>query len=69
MKLDAEMGDASGLEEDSFVDIDNIPSTKSDQEGAIEGTCMVGTRVEVVTMSERRAGRVVYGNNAAGVVK
>ena len=51
-----------GLEEDdedSFVDIDNIPGTGSDQEGRIRGTGMVGKRVEVVTRSGRRVGGVV----------
>ena len=62
--VDAEVGDISGLEgeeEDSFVDIDDIPGTRSDQEGGVRGTSMVGRRVEVVTRSGRRAGRVVYG--------
>ena len=62
--MDAEVGDTSGLEgeeEDSFVDIDDIPGTRSDQEGGIIGTSMAGRRVEVVTKSGRRAGRVVNG--------
>ena len=62
--VDAEVGDTSGLEgeeEDSFVDIDDISGTRNDQEGGIRGTGMVGRRVEVVTRSGRRAGRVVYG--------
>ena len=61
--VDAEAGDTSGLEEeeeDSFVDIDNIPGTRSDQGGGVGGTGMVGKKVEVVTRSGRRAGRVVY---------
>ena len=61
--VDAEVGDASGLEgeEDSFVDINGTSGTRCDQEGGIRGTAMVGRRVEVVTRSGRRAGRVVYG--------
>ena len=62
--VDAEVGDTSGLEgegEDSFVDIDDILGTRSNQEGGIRGASMVGRRVEVVTRSGRRAGRVVYG--------
>ena len=62
--MDAEVGSAWRLEkeeEDSFVDIDDIPGTRSDQEGGVRGTSMVGRRVEVVTRSGRRAGRVVYG--------
>ena len=61
--VDAEVGDTlwlEGEEEDSFVDIDDIPGTRCDQEGGIRGTSVVGRRVEVVTRSERRAGRV-YG--------
>ena len=71
--VDAEVGDTSGLkeeEEDSFVDIDDIPGTRSDQEGGIRGTSMVGRRVEVVTRSGRRAERVVNVNDVAtGMVK
>ena len=62
--VDAEVGDISGSEEeeeDSFIDIDDIPGTRSDQEGGVRGTGIVGKRVEVVTRSGRRAGRVVYG--------
>ena len=61
--MDAEVGDTSGLEgeEDSFVDIDDIPGTRSDQEGGIRGTSMMARGVEVVTRSGRRAGRVVNG--------
>ena len=62
--VDEEAGDASELEEeeeDSFVDIDGTSGTRCDQEGGIRGTAMVGRRVEVVTRSGRRAGRVVYG--------
>ena len=62
--VDAEVGDTLGLEgeeDDSFVDIDDIPGTRSDQEGGIRGTSMVGRRVKVGTRSGRRAGRVVYG--------
>ena len=61
--VDAEVGDTLGLEgeEDSFVDIDDILGTRSDQEGGVRGTSMVGRRVEVVTRSGRRAGRVVFG--------
>ena len=60
--VDAEVGDTSGLEEedDSFVDIDDMPGRRSDQKGGIRGTGMVGKRVEVVTRFGRRAGRVVY---------
>ena len=62
--VDEEAGDTSGLEEeeeDSSVDIDGTPGTRRDLEGGIRGTGMVGKRVEVVTRSGRRAGRVVYG--------
>ena len=62
--VDVEVGDISGSEEeeeDSFVDIDDIPGTRSDQEGGVRGTGMVGKRVEVDIRSGRRAGRVVYG--------
>ena len=65
--VDEEVGDSdtSGLEEkeeDSFIDINGTPGTRCGQEGAIRGTGMMGKRVEVVTRSGRRAGRVVYGN-------
>ena len=62
--VDEEAGDTPVLEEeeDSFVDIDGTPGTRCDQEGGIRGTRMVGKRVEVVTRSGRRAGRVLYGN-------
>ena len=62
--VDKEEGDTPGLEEeeeDSSVDIDGTPGTRCDQEDGIRGTGMVGKRVEVVTRSGRRAGRVVYG--------
>ena len=62
--MDEEAGDTPGLEEeeeDLFVDIDGTPGIRCDQEGGIRGTGMVGKRVEVVTRSGRRAGRVVYG--------
>ena len=56
------MGDALALEEeDLFVDIGDILSTRNGQEGGIRGTSMVRKRVEVVTRSGRRAGRVAYG--------
>ena len=60
--VDAEVGDTLGLEEeeDSFVDIDDILDTRSDQESGITETGMVGKRV-VVTRSGRGPGRVVYG--------
>ena len=48
-------------EGDSSVDIDSTPGTRRDLEGGIRGTGMVGKRVEVITRSGRRAGRVVYG--------
>ena len=59
-----EAGDTPGLEEEeenSFVDIGGTSGTRCDQEGGIRGTGMVGKRVEVVTRSGRKAGRVVYG--------
>ena len=61
--VDAEVGDTPVLEEeeDSFADIDDILSTRNDQEGGIRGTCMVRKRVEVVTRSGRRTGPVAYG--------
>ena len=63
--MDEEADDTPGLEEeeeeDSFVDIDGTPGTRCDQEGRIRGAGMVGKRVEVVTRSGRRAGRVVSG--------
>ena len=60
--VDAEVGDALALEEeDLFVDIGDILSTRNGQEGGIRGTSMVRKRVEVVTRSGRRAGRVAYG--------
>ena len=62
--VDEEAGDTSGLEEeegDSSVDIDSTPGTRRDLEGGIRGTGMVGKRVEVITRSGRRVGRVVYG--------
>ena len=47
------MGDTSVLEEeeeeDSFADIDDILSTRSDHKAGIRGTGMVGSRVVVVT--------------------
>ena len=61
--MNAEVCNTSGLkeeEEDPFVDIDDIPGTRSDHGGGIRGTGMVGKRVEVVTRSGRRAGCVVY---------
>ena len=67
--VDAEVGDVSVLEEeeeDSFVDIDDILSTRSGLEGGNRGTGMVRKRVEVVTRSGKRAGRVAYGNDATG---
>ena len=66
--VDAEVDDTSGLEgeeEDSFVDIDDIPGTKSDLEGGIRGTSMVGRRVEVVTKSGRRAVALCTVNDVA----
>ena len=54
----AEVGDTSVLEEegeDSFADIDDILSTRSDQGVGIRGAGMVRKRVEVVTRSGRRA--------------
>ena len=57
------MDDTSGLEEEennSFVDIDDMPGRRSDQEGGIRGTGIVGKRVEVVTRFGRREGCVVY---------
>ena len=62
--LDEEAGNTPGLEEeeeDSFVNIGGTPGIRCNQEGGIGGTGMVGKRVEVVTRSGRRAGRVVYG--------
>ena len=57
------MGDTSGLEgeeDNSFVDIDDMPGRRGDQEGGIRGTGIVRKRVEVVTRFGRRVGRVVY---------
>ena len=41
------------------------PGTGCDQEGEIRGTGMVGNRVEVITRSGRRAGRVVHRKDVA----
>ena len=63
-------GDTSGLEEeDSFVDIDDTPGTRCDQEGGIRGTGLVGKRVEVVTRSGRRAGVLYTVNDAPRLVE
>ena len=57
----AAANDRRQLSKARVIDIDDIPGTRSDQEGGVRGTGKVGKRVEVVTRSGRRAGRVVYG--------
>ena len=45
------------------------PGTGCDQEGEIRGTGMVGKRVEVITRSGRRAGRVVHVKDVPRLVE
>ena len=69
--VDAEVGDTSGLEEeeeDSFVDIDDIPSTRSDQEGGVRGAGMVGKRVRWLQGQEGGRGVLCTANDVATVV-